>query len=168
MHLTLLPRDIELSSVEVSLPERDVRSLRLLWGQQHKQENYLLYGISICSSQARKSDFPIPAAVRLQLRRFYQLAGMNSVRRTKQAEYLNVWSRRTVKKLICTVSSEFGLIPRPEESYRLWCVVVCDINFKNEAALARVRLFCQREVQNFLKEVMLTGQMSHEYELHYG
>ena len=30
------------------------------------------------------------------------------------------------------------LITRPEESYRLWCVVVCDLeNFKNEEALTR-------------------------------
>jgi hypothetical protein len=31
-----------------------------------------------------------------------------------------------------------GLITRPEESYRLWCVVVCDLeNLKNEEAIAR-------------------------------
>ena len=31
------------------------------------------------------------------------------------------------------------LITRPEESYRLWCVVVCDLeNLKNEEARARV------------------------------
>ena len=31
-----------------------------------------------------------------------------------------------------------GLISRPEESYRLWCVVVCDLeNLKNEEAIAR-------------------------------
>ena len=30
-----------------------------------------------------------------------------------------------------------GLITRPEESYRLWCVVVCDLeNLKNEEAIA--------------------------------
>jgi hypothetical protein len=31
------------------------------------------------------------------------------------------------------------LITRPEESYRLWCIVVCDLeNFKNEEAMTRV------------------------------
>jgi hypothetical protein len=31
------------------------------------------------------------------------------------------------------------LITRPEESYRLWCVVVCDLeNLKNEDAMTRV------------------------------
>ena len=31
-----------------------------------------------------------------------------------------------------------GLIARPEESYRLWCVVVCDLeNLKNEDIIAR-------------------------------
>jgi len=32
-----------------------------------------------------------------------------------------------------------GLITRPEESYRMWCVVVCDLeNLKNEEAMTRV------------------------------
>ena len=31
------------------------------------------------------------------------------------------------------------LITRPKESYRLWCVVVCDLqNLKNEEAMTRV------------------------------
>jgi len=31
------------------------------------------------------------------------------------------------------------LITRPEESYRLWCVVVCDLeNLKNEEVMTRV------------------------------
>jgi hypothetical protein len=32
-----------------------------------------------------------------------------------------------------------GLITRPEESYRLWCVVMCDLEkkLKNEEAIAR-------------------------------
>jgi len=31
------------------------------------------------------------------------------------------------------------LITRPEESYRLWCVVVCDLeNLKNEETMTRV------------------------------
>ena len=45
----------------------------------------------------------------------------------------------------CCVFSGRGicdeLITRPEESYRLWCVVVCDLeNLKNEEAIARVGL----------------------------
>jgi hypothetical protein len=43
----------------------------------------------------------------------------------------------------CCVLSGRGmcaeLIARPEESYRLWCVVVCDLeNLKNEEAMTRV------------------------------
>ena len=43
----------------------------------------------------------------------------------------------------CFVLSGRGLcdelITRPEESYRLWCVVVCDLeNLKNEEAMTRV------------------------------
>jgi len=42
----------------------------------------------------------------------------------------------------CCVLSDRGLcdelITRPEESYRLWCVVVCDLeNLKNEEAMTR-------------------------------
>jgi hypothetical protein len=33
------------------------------------------------------------------------------------------------------------LITRPEESYRLWCVIACDLeNLKNEEAMTRVGL----------------------------
>jgi hypothetical protein len=43
----------------------------------------------------------------------------------------------------CCVLSGRGLcddlITRPEESYRLWCVVLCDLeNLKNEEAMTRV------------------------------
>jgi hypothetical protein len=43
----------------------------------------------------------------------------------------------------CCLLSGRGLcdevINRPEESYRLWCVVVCDLeNLKNEEAMTRV------------------------------
>jgi len=38
------------------------------------------------------------------------------------------------------------LITRPEKSYRLWCVVVCDLeNLKNEEAMTRVESQRQRE-----------------------
>jgi hypothetical protein len=45
----------------------------------------------------------------------------------------------------CLVMSGRGLcdelITRPEESYRLWCVVVCDLeNRKNEEDMTRVGL----------------------------
>jgi len=50
------------------------------------------------------------------------------------------------------------LITRPEESYRLWCVVVCDLeNLKNVEAMTRVgaqrhsnnkNLFIHRLMQN--------------------
>ena len=35
-----------------------------------------------------------------------------------------------------------GLVTRPEESYRLWCVVVCDLEnlIKNEEVMVRVGL----------------------------
>jgi len=37
------------------------------------------------------------------------------------------------------------LITRPEESYLLWCIVVCDLgNLKNEEAMARVGSQCHR------------------------
>ena len=43
----------------------------------------------------------------------------------------------------CCVLSGRGLcdelITRPEESYRLWCVIVCD-TLKNECVMARVGL----------------------------
>jgi len=43
----------------------------------------------------------------------------------------------------CCVLSGRGLcnelITRPEESYRLWCVVVCDLeNLKNEETMTRI------------------------------
>jgi len=38
------------------------------------------------------------------------------------------------------------LITRPEESYRLWCVVVCDLeNLKNEEAMTHVGSRRQRK-----------------------
>jgi hypothetical protein len=50
----------------------------------------------------------------------------------------------------CCVLSGRGLcdelITRPEEFYRLWCVVVCDLeNLKNEEAMTRVGSQCHRE-----------------------
>jgi len=45
------------------------------------------------------------------------------------------------------------LITRPEESYRLWCVIVCDLeNIKNEEAMTRVG--SQRH-----REKKIVGQM---------
>ena len=49
----------------------------------------------------------------------------------------------------CCVLSGGGLcyepIPRSEESYRLWCAIVCGGDLKNEAALASVGLLRRRE-----------------------
>jgi len=52
----------------------------------------------------------------------------------------------------CRVLSGRGLcdelITRPEESYRLWCVVVCDLdNLKNEEAMTRVGSQCHRKMK---------------------
>ena len=44
------------------------------------------------------------------------------------------------------------LITRPEESYRLWCVVVCDLeNFKNEEVMSRVGSQRHRKKNIFYK-----------------
>jgi len=56
----------------------------------------------------------------------------------------------------CCVLSGRGLcdelITRPEESYRLWCVVVCDLrNLKNEVAMTRFG--SQRHRKDILKYV---------------
>jgi hypothetical protein len=58
---------------------------------------------------------------------------------------------------VCCVLSDRGLcdgpIPRPEESYRLWCVIVWDQQTsKKEAALARVGLLCQAIIIRAVKE----------------
>ena len=50
----------------------------------------------------------------------------------------------------CCVLSGRGLcdelITRPEEFYRLWCVVVCDLeNLVNEEAMTRVGSQCHRK-----------------------
>jgi hypothetical protein len=52
----------------------------------------------------------------------------------------------------CCVLSDRGLcdelITRPEESYRLWCVVVCDLeNLMNEEALAHWGLSRQKQTK---------------------
>ena len=46
------------------------------------------------------------------------------------------------------------LITRPEESYRLWCVVVCDLeNLKNEEAMARVGSLRHRKKENLKSQI---------------
>ena len=41
------------------------------------------------------------------------------------------------------------LITRPEESYRLWCVVVCDLEtLVNEEAMTRVGSQCHKRKQH--------------------
>ena len=69
-------------------------------------------------------------------------------RRSAAARLLRLWVRIPPGAWMfvccdCCVLSGRGLcdelITRPEESYRLWCVVVCDLeNLKNEEAMARV------------------------------
>jgi hypothetical protein len=46
------------------------------------------------------------------------------------------------------------LITCPEESYRLWCVVVCDLgNLKNEEAMTRIG--SQRHIKNILYNIYI-------------
>ena len=57
----------------------------------------------------------------------------------------------------CCVLSDRGLcdelITRPEESYRLWCVVVCDLeNLVNEEAMTRVG--SQRHKKEMCKQLL--------------
>jgi hypothetical protein len=69
-------------------------------------------------------------------------------RRSTAARLLRSWVRIppgawTFVYCDCCVLSGRGLcdelITRPEESYRLWCVVVCDLeNLKNEEVMTRV------------------------------
>jgi hypothetical protein len=56
----------------------------------------------------------------------------------------------------CRVLSGRGLcdelITRPEESYRLWCVVACDLeNIKNEEVMTRVGSQRHRNMATVLK-----------------
>jgi len=51
------------------------------------------------------------------------------------------------------------MITRPEESYRLWCVVVCDLEtFVNEEALAHWGLLRQKNKNWGKKIIMQLGQ----------
>ena len=69
-------------------------------------------------------------------------------RRSAAARLLRLWVRIPPGAWMfvccdCCVLSGRGLcdelITRPEESYRLWCVVVCDLeNLKNEKDMTRV------------------------------
>jgi hypothetical protein len=55
------------------------------------------------------------------------------------------------------------LITRPEESYRLWCVVVCDLeNLKNEEVMTRVG--SQRHSE---KNVYLVGYFHSCMRMHF-
>jgi hypothetical protein len=46
------------------------------------------------------------------------------------------------------------LITRPEESYRLWCFVVCDLeNLKNEEAMTRVGSQRHRKKNNMYAKI---------------
>jgi len=63
----------------------------------------------------------------------------------------------------CFVLSGRGLcdklITRPEESYRLWCVVVCDLeNLKNEKAMTRVGSQRHSKKKKNTKRLVVSGQ----------
>ena len=50
------------------------------------------------------------------------------------------------------------LITHPEESYRLWCVVVCDLgNLKNEEAMTRVGSQRNRKKKCILFVIFMVG-----------
>ena len=49
------------------------------------------------------------------------------------------------------------LITRPEESYRLWCVIVCDLeNPLNKEALPQWRMLCQKKKSFFFFKLTIT------------
>ena len=73
-------------------------------------------------------------------------------RRSADARLLGLWVRIQAGAWmsLCRVLSGRGLcdelITRPEESYRLWCVAVCDLeNLLNEEALAHWGLSRQKK-----------------------
>ena len=52
------------------------------------------------------------------------------------------------------------LITRPGESYRLWCVVVCDLgNLKNEEALTRVGVAAPQQEKRKFDSVQHKGDV---------
>jgi hypothetical protein len=92
---------------------------------------YVVMHISLVSAYQRRSQWP---------------RGLR--RRSAAARLLRSWVRIPPGSSMfvcceCCVLSGRGfcdeLITRPQESYRLWCVVVCDLeNLKNEEAMTRV------------------------------
>ena len=94
---------------------------------------------------------------------------MSSIRRSAAASPLRLCVRippghgclSVVSGVWCVLSGRSlcdELITGPEESHRLWCVVVCDLkNLKNEEALARAGLQRHRKKKNqmFLCPCML-------------
>ena len=76
-------------------------------------------------------------------------------RRSAAARLLRSWVRIPPEAWMfvcceCCVLSGRGLcdelITRPEESYRLWCVIVCDLeNLKNEEDMTHIRSQCQEK-----------------------
>jgi len=69
----------------------------------------------------------------------------------------------------CCVFSGRGLcdelITRPEESYRLWCVVVCDLeNLVNEEVITRVG--SQRHRKKFLYMVREHSETCYRQTMH--
>ena len=89
-------------------------------------------------------------------------------RRFAAARLLRLWVRIQPRAWMfvcweCCVLSGRGLcdelITRPEESYRPWCVVVCDLeNLKNEEAMTRTGLQRHKKKTGRLKIVHLMIQ----------
>ena len=61
------------------------------------------------------------------------------------------------------------LITRPEESYRLWCVVVCDLeNLKNEEAMTRVgsqRHSKKKRSRKHIKDICIKANLNVKEEI---
>ena len=115
-----------------------VASFRLLTGHHHPYMDVCTFSLHVLMHigpiMARKCRSQWPRGVR---------------RRSAAARLLRSWVRIPPGAWIfvcceCRVLSGRGLcdelITRPEDSYRLWCVVVCDLekNLKNEEAMTRV------------------------------
>jgi len=94
--------------------------------------------------------------IKLDIEEFCQSQWLRSLRcRSAAARLLRSWVRIPQGAWMfvcceCCVLSGRGLCnelsSRPEESYRLWCVVVYDIeNLKKEEAMTRIGLQCHRK-----------------------
>jgi hypothetical protein len=73
----------------------------------------------------------------------------------------------SVVSVVCVVRGLCDeLITHPEESYRLWCVVVCDLeNLKNEEVMTRVG--SQRHSKNKRQKNKNSGSKTYQPALVY-